>query len=142
MQRNPGMTRDQIERELLTVLGQKKVIWLKRGIAEDDDAMNGPLYSSIYPIGCGHIDEMARFVAPDTIALAEVTPKERDSDPIMRMTYERLEENLRILQAATDQDGHKFKVIRMPVADPIYQDFTVQSGPDGGLNYFRGTKPG
>jgi len=142
MKRNPGMSRDQIEHELLRVLGQKKMIWLKRGIAEDDDAMEGPLYSNIYPIGCGHIDEMARFVAPDTIALAEVTPEERDSDPILRMTYERLEENYRILQAATDQGGHKFKIVRMPIADPIYHEFTVQSGLEGGWDYFRGTKPG
>ena len=37
--------------------------------------------SNVYPIGCGHIDEMARFVSPDTIALAEVSPEDRDRDP-------------------------------------------------------------
>ena len=142
MQRNPGMSRDQIEKELLRVLGQKKMIWLKRGVAEDDDPMYGPLGPDLYAIGCGHIDEVARFVSADTIALAEVTEQERDSDPVMRMTYERLEENYRILQAATDQDGHKFKIVRMPIADPIYEDFTVEAGPEGGLEYFHGSKPG
>jgi len=142
MQRNPGMSREQIETELLRLLGQKKMVWLKRGIAEDDDAMHGPLYSNVYPIGCGHIDEMARFVSADTIALAEVTPEERDANPVMRMTYDRLEENYRILQAATDQAGQKFKIIRMPIAEPIYQELTIQPGDDGALHYFRGTKPG
>ena len=42
-------------------------------LLDDDDAMRGPLYANVYPIGCGHIDEMARFVAADTIALAEVS---------------------------------------------------------------------
>jgi agmatine deiminase len=142
MQRNPGMGREHIEKELLRLLGQKKMIWLKRGIAEDDDPMHGPLYSNVYPIGCSHIDEMARFVSADTIALAEVTPEERDADPVMRMTYDRLEENYRILQAATDQDGHKFKIARIPVADPIYQELTIQPGDDGTVHYFRGAKPG
>jgi agmatine deiminase len=38
LQRNPDLTRSQIETELLQVLGQKKMIWLKSGIAEDDRA--------------------------------------------------------------------------------------------------------
>jgi agmatine deiminase len=142
IQRNPGMSREEIEKELLRLLGQKKMVWLKRGIAEDDDPMHGPLYSNVYPIGCGHIDEMARFVSADTIALAVVTQEERNADPVMRMTFDRLEENLRILQAATDQDGHKFKIVRMPVADPIYQHFTIQSGADEALHYFHGSRLG
>jgi len=118
------------------------MIWLKRGIAEDDDPIHGTLSADRYSIGCGHIDEMARFVSADTIALAEVTDRERGNDPVMRMTYDRLEDNYRILQSAADQDGGKFKIVRMPVANPIYQNLTIQSGPDGGLKYFHGTKPG
>ena len=140
MQRNPALSRDQIEKELLKLLGQKRMIWLKRGIAEDDDPMHGPLYSNVYPIGCGHIDEMARFISADTVALAEVTEQERRTDPLMRMTYDRLEENLRILQAATDQNGNKFKIVRIPVADAIYHEFTIEPGAD--LAYFHGSKPG
>ena len=142
MQRNPGMSRDSIEKELLRLLGQKKMIWLKHGIAEDDKAEHGPLYSNVYPIGCGHIDEVARFVAPDTIALAEVTPEERDTDPVLRMTYERLEENYRILIASADQDGHKFKIVRMPVANPMYSDLTIGPADAEAIHYFRGSKAG
>ena len=142
MQRNPGMTRDGIERELLRLLGQKKMIWLKRGVAEDDKAERGPLYADVYPIGCGHIDEMARFVAPDTIALAEATPEERDADPVLRMTYDRLEEAARVLRAATDQDGRPFKIVRMPVPDPLYEDVTIDPKDVEALGTFHGSKPG
>jgi agmatine deiminase len=142
MQRNPHLTRDQIERELLHVLGQKKMIWLKRGVAEDDDAERGPVYANIYAAGAGgHVDEMARFTGPDTVLLAEVTPLERDSDPVLRISYERLQKNYRILQSATDQDGHRLRIVRMPVADPIYLDLTPKPlDPD--LSFFRGSKPG
>ncbi len=142
MQRNPQLTRHQIERELLRVLGQKKMIWLKRGMAEDDDAERGPLYANVYAAGAGgHIDEMARFTAPDTVVLAQVTPQERDSDRVLRMSYQRLEENERILKSATDQDGHPFHIVRMPAADPIYLDYNFKAG-DHGLAFFRGSKPG
>jgi len=142
MQRNPRLTRNQIERELLRVLGQKKTIWLKRGVAEDDKAEGGPIYGNVYGVGTGgHIDEMARFTAPDTVVLEEVTAKERDSNSVFRKSYERLEENYRILNASTDQDGHKFRIVRMPAADPIYLNLTFKPG-DHGLGYFRGSKPG
>src|SRR5690242_11518082 len=69
-QRNPCLTRDQIERVLLRALGQKKMMWLKRGVADDDMASRGALYGNVYPIGTGgHIDEVAHFTAADTIVL-------------------------------------------------------------------------
>lgn len=57
------------------------------------------------------------------------------------MSYERLEENVRILESATDQDGHGFRIVRMPAADPIYLHYTFKPG-DPGLAFFRGSKPG
>lgn len=142
LQRNPNLTRAQIEKELLQVLGQKKLIWLKKGIAEDDRAQLGALYGDVYPIGTGgHIDEFCRFVGPHTILLAQVSPQERDADRVMKMTYERMEENYRILKAATDQNGRKFEIIRAPVADIIYNDIAVKEGSEA-LSYFAGSRPG
>lgn len=143
MQRNPRLSRAEIQRELLRVLGQKKMIWLKRGIAEDDDPLQrGPLYGNVYTAGSGgHLDEMARFTSPDTILIQEVTRQERDTSRVARMSYERLEQNLRILESATDQDGHKFRIVRMPAADPIYLHYTFAPG-DPGLTFFRGSQPG
>ncbi len=143
LHRNPGMTKAQIEKGLLQVLGQKKMIWLKKGIAEDDKAQRGPLYGNIYPVGTGgHIDEFCRFVSHDTILLAEVSQHEREADPVMKMSYDRLEESYKILREASDQDGKKFKIIRVPVADIIYDEFVIKESDTEELRYFHGSKPG
>jgi agmatine deiminase len=143
LQRNPGMTKAQIERVLLEVLGQKKMIWLKKGIAEDDKAQRGPLHDNVYAVGTGgHIDEFCRFVSGDTILLAQVSPRERDADPVMNMSYDRLEENYKILKAASDQDGKKFKIIRVPVADIIYDEFVIKETDAEELRYFHRSRPG
>src|SRR5262249_52766929 len=46
--RNPGLSREEIERVLCDYLGVDKVLWLNRGIAGDDTH--------------GHVDDLARFV--------------------------------------------------------------------------------
>ena len=141
LQRNPGMTRAQVEQGLLQILGQKKLIWLKRGVAEDDSARYGALYGNVYPGGTGgHMDEFCRFADAHTILLAEVSPSERNADPISRMNYERMEENYKILKRATDQDGKKFKIVRVPVVDLIYDEFVVKE--DAAISYFHGSKAG
>jgi agmatine deiminase len=142
--RNPNMTRDQIEVELKRVLGQKKVIWLKQGIAEDDAPRNGPLFGDIYPTGDtgGHVDEFCRFVDSRTILLAAVTPAERDADPVMKINYDRMEENYKILQRATDQDGRHFRIIRVPVADIISEKLTINASDVDALKFFHGSQPG
>src|SRR4051812_15289189 len=53
--RNPEMSREGIERRLADYLGAARVIWLKNGIAGDDTH--------------GHVDDLARFVKPDTVVL-------------------------------------------------------------------------
>ena len=64
--RNPGMTREEIERRLADYLGAARVIWLKNGIAGDDTH--------------GHVDDLARFVKPDTVVLCA------ESDPADAVT--------------------------------------------------------
>jgi agmatine deiminase len=142
--RNPGKTRDEIEGELLRVLGQKKMIWLKKSIADEEKTTRGPIVNDTYSatITGGHIDEVARFVSPSTVLLAQVTPEERDADPIMKISYERMEENYRILSNATDQDGKPLKIIRMPVANPIAAQYTPVDENDYALLYFKGAKVG
>src|SRR5438128_5751182 len=55
-QRNPGLTRQQIEGVLGDYLGAEQVIWLSRGITGDDTH--------------GHVDDIARFVSPSTVVAA------------------------------------------------------------------------
>jgi agmatine deiminase len=60
-ERNPGMSREQIEARLREFLGVRQVIWLKTGIAGDDTH--------------GHVDDLARFTDPETVVLvAEADP--------------------------------------------------------------------
>jgi agmatine deiminase len=109
LKRNPGMTKQQIEDEYKRVLGVKKIIWLKKGLAEDDH------------ITSGHINEIARFTDPNTILLAQILPEDRYVNEASRESYLRLEENYNILQNATDQDGKPFNIIRVPMPPTIYQ---------------------
>ena len=76
--RNPQLTRADIERYLADYLAVKKVLWLGRGIVGDDTD--------------GHIDELARFVAPRTV-VAAVEEDPRDEN------YAALQENLRRLRS-------------------------------------------
>lgn len=106
--RNPKLTKQQIEDEYKRVLGVKKVIWLKKGLAEDDN------------ITSGHINEFARFSDPNTILLAQVLPGDRYTSQNSQETYLRMEENYSILQNSTDQDGKPFRIIRIPMPPTLY----------------------
>ena len=54
--RNPRLSRKQIEQHLRDYLGVEKILWLGEGISGDDTD--------------GHIDDLARFVSPETIVCA------------------------------------------------------------------------
>jgi len=97
-QRNPTMKREDYEKVFADFLGIKNVIWLGSGIAGDDTH--------------GHVDDITRFVAPDTVVTAvEANPE----DP----NYEPLRENIRRLRAATDQDGKPLALIELPMPTPV-----------------------
>ena len=108
LKRNPNLTKSQIENYYKKALGLKKVIWLKKGLAEDDD------------ITTGHINEYARFANANTILLGQVLPSDRYANSYSKESYLRLEENYNILKNATDQDGNHFKIIRIPMPPTLY----------------------
>ncbi|MFN7994342.1 MAG: agmatine deiminase family protein [Bryobacteraceae bacterium] len=90
--RNPELSRQQIERALRDYLGARRVVWLRNGITGDDTH--------------GHIDDLARFVAADTVVVAS----ENDStDP----NYEPLRENLALLRE------QPLKVVKLPMPAPL-----------------------
>jgi agmatine deiminase len=97
-QRNPGVSRRQIERVLADYLGTPKVIWLDSGIAGDDTH--------------GHVDDIARFVAPNAI-VAAVETNRKD------FNYKPLQENLKRLKRSTDQNGRPLRIIELPMPRPI-----------------------
>jgi agmatine deiminase len=97
-QRNPTMKRQDYEKVFAEHLGIKNVIWLDSGITGDDTH--------------GHVDDITRFVAPDTVVTAVET---NPDDP----NYEPLRENIRRLRAATDQDGQPLAIIELPMPAPV-----------------------
>jgi agmatine deiminase len=110
LKRNPTLSKQEIEDEYKRVLGIKKIIWLKKGLVEDDD------------ITSGHIDEFARFADKSTILLAQILPEDRIANSMSESSYLRLEENYNILVNSTDQDGNPFRIIRIPMPPTFYQE--------------------
>ena len=101
--RNPDLSRAQIEDYLKTYLGVSNVLWLGDGIAGDDTD--------------GHVDDLARFVARDTI----VTVVEDDPADA---NYAALSDNLERLRAMRDQDGRPFRIETLPMPRAIYCEGT------------------
>ncbi len=97
--RNPGFTRADYESVFARYLGIGRTIWLDRGIVGDDTH--------------GHIDDIARFVAADTIAAV----RERDRTDA---NHAALEENWRRLRGARDHRGQAFQLIELPMPRPVY----------------------
>lgn len=96
--RNPHLSRADIEQRLGAMLGAEQVIWLSQGIAGDDTD--------------GHIDNLVRFVAADTVvAVVEEDPSE--------VNYLPLQENLAILRSWRDQRGRPLRVIELPMPPAI-----------------------
>ncbi|KAM0060396.1 putative agmatine deiminase [Helianthus debilis subsp. tardiflorus] len=98
--RNPHLTKEQIEDVLKTYLGVKKIIWLPRGLYGDDDTN-------------GHVDNMCCFVKPGVVLLSWT---DDSSDP----QYERAVEAFTVLSNSTDAHGRKFEVIKLHVPGPLY----------------------
>ena len=101
--RNPTLSRADIEDYLRTYLGVTNVLWLGDGIAGDDTD--------------GHIDDLARFVVPDTI----VTVVEDDPADV---NYSVLRDNLARLRAMRDQDNRPFKIETLPMPPAVIYDGT------------------
>lgn len=97
--RNPDLSRTKIEQHLRDYLGVTCILWLGDGIVGDDTD--------------GHVDDIARFVGPSTIVAAVEEDREDEN-------FEPLQDNLRRLQAMTDQDGQPFRVVPLPMPPPLY----------------------
>ena len=92
--RNPHLRKDEIEEYLKSYLGVERVLWLGEGIVGDDTD--------------GHIDDIARFVAPNVIVCAvEDDPEDAN--------YKLLQDNLQRLRAMTDAQGSAFEIVTLPM---------------------------
>lgn len=115
--RNLGFTWEDYEKQFTHHLGVRKTLWLKRGIAGDDTH--------------GHVDDLARFVAVDTVVAAV------EDDP-GDVNHEPLRENLDLLRGMTNADGDPLKVIPLPMPAPI--EFDGQRLPASYANFYIANK--
>ena len=101
--RNPGLDRAGYERAFARYLGIDRTIWLGQGCVGDDTH--------------GHIDDIARFVNPETIVLAyEADPADEN--------HERSVDNLRRLQLASRAGRTELRVVTLPFPRPVIMDGT------------------
>ncbi|MGE5379288.1 MAG: agmatine deiminase family protein, partial [Candidatus Saccharibacteria bacterium] len=96
--RNPQLSREDIETYLEQYLNISSVVWLKSGIEGDDTD--------------GHVDDFARFVSPDTVLCAHSETGGGHNPAV-------LQTNLDILNAYRDPFGRPLKVKMLPMPEPI-----------------------
>jgi len=92
--RNASFSKIQIEKEVRDLLGIEKVIWLKKGLVEDEGTD-------------GHVDCVVEYLAPGKILVQTVYDKNNPN-------YELLKDNLKILNNENDAQGNKIEIIEMP----------------------------
>jgi agmatine deiminase len=114
LERNPNLKKEYIESEFRRVLGVSKIIWMKKGLADDPLHFFRRITGKYMGGGTGgHTDGFVRFANASTILLAWVDESEKDLNPINRMNYEHMSENLKILESSTDQDGNPFTIVKV-----------------------------
>ena len=113
--RNPGMSKREVETELHRVLGTQSVFWLGQGIEGDDTD--------------GHIDDMVRFVSEQAVvAITELDPHSPH--------YRRLAENNERLQDLRTPDGHRVEVVPLPMPQPLVaRDWRLEQLPASYANF-------
>ena len=107
--RNPGMSRADIEEQLHRYLGVTRVIWLDRGVFLDETG--------------GHIDELACFTAPGHVAL---TWTEDRKDP----QYEISVDAFQRLRRAKDARGRELTIHKIHQPGPLYMTAAEAAGID------------
>lgn len=98
--RNPNMTKLEIENELKDFLGVAKVIWIPHGLYGDDDTN-------------GHVDNLCCFIKPGVVLLSWT---DDENDP----QYQRSVDALSTLSKSVDAKGRQIEVVKIHVPGPLY----------------------
>jgi len=114
--RNPELSKEQIERALFDYLGAEKVIWLGAGVFEDETD--------------GHVDNIACFARPGVLLL---TWTDDENDPQHAISHDARQR----LEAATDAQGRSLEVVLLPSPGPLQTSAEEAEGVDAG----EGTQP-
>ncbi len=115
--RNPGLSRNDIERILKSYLGVRKILWLKQGI-----------HNSMID---GHIDGVAAFVRPSTVVMASTDDEQDPNCEVMKA-------NQACLETMTDAKGRSIEIVDLPMPRrreiegnriaPCYTNFFIATG--------------
>lgn len=97
--RNPSLSKIDIERYLINFYGVEQILWVKDGIVGDDTD--------------GHIDDTTRFVNEDTVISCVEHNKSDDN-------YEPLKENAELLSKMKLLNGKALNIIELPMPNPVY----------------------
>lgn len=97
--RNPHLTRQHIEQYLADYLNIEKVIWLPKGLFNDETN--------------GHIDNFCCFIRPAEVLLAW-------TDDVNNPNYQRCQAAWQALQQATDAKGRNLVIHKMPIPGPLF----------------------
>jgi agmatine/peptidylarginine deiminase len=100
--RNPELTREQIADQLKTGLGASRILWLDHGHAEGDDTD-------------AHIDTLARFCSPDTIAYTACS----EPGDALYDEFKAMEDQLRTFVTFL---GQPYRLIPLNIPKPIYSE--------------------
>jgi len=97
--RNAAMTRERIESVLQRYLGVRRVIWLGKGVVEDETS--------------GHIDNLACFTRPGEVCLTWTDDRRDPQHQVSKDAWQRLME-------ARDARGRRLRVHKLPAPGPLY----------------------
>jgi agmatine deiminase len=99
--RNPHLSKEEIEQYLINYYGVSNVLWLGDGIVGDDTD--------------GHIDDITRFVNEDTV----VTVMETSASDV---NYQPLKENREALEKMKLENGKNLNIVELPMPKAFYTD--------------------
>ena len=114
--RNACLPKEKIEAYLKDYLGVSHIIWLHFGIAGDDTD--------------GHVDDLARFVNPTTVACAFEESDDENSKA--------LKQNYQTLCNSIDQDGKKLNIVKLPMPGNV--EYKNKRLPASYTNFYIGNK--
>lgn len=112
--RNPDLSREEVEAKIKKALGVTKILWLKKGLLNDHTD--------------GHIDTLARFVAPGKVVCMESFHRDDPNKDVLSEIANQLSEY-------KDAHNRSLEVIRIPSPGPIL-DENHEFMPASYLNFY------
>lgn len=100
--RNPGWTKQQVERELARTIGTDRAIWLPRGLTRDHDTFGTR----------GHSDILAAFTTPDMLLMHR-------QDALSHPDHEIARANREVVERYRDDHSDQFEIVDLPAPETL-----------------------